>query len=559
MKKLSQKISIVAFLLLSFNFLSAQAPHKMSYQAVVRNSSFTLVVNSPIGMKVSILQGSATGTPVYVETQTATTNGNGLVTLQIGGGTLVSGSMATINWAAGPFFIKTETDPAGGVTYSIANTTQLLSVPYAEFAGNSATTAGNCFECHVHDKSSLGNTYSGSLAQKRTDNANSWPFSAHATGETAFGEGTNSGCAGCHADQGFSWRVANKLQPTYTGTAPGPYAYAFNVDASASSTMTALPGHIGCFTCHKGNPQDSFALVTTDSVKMMFYSMPGKEKYVNLTQDKKSSNICIMCHQSRPISQNTTSGDGSAVDYPALATSLTTLFYDSTKTASTGNKVSLSSSTVGHYGWPGNVLAGKGFGPIEIPGAPTAYTNSAHTTVAACADCHMASPKIVSGVPVGGHTFKAAGNYNGCNTTTCHGTSGVLSATSVKVTTAVNGQKAKLDQLAGLLKSKGQYMMFIDTTLATDGITRNNLWYKFTTLHFNGNINIGSAAGQFAVNTATPATGLYKFPTLTNGQFAAMQAFSVCIREFSGGIHNTQYTNALLSNAIWYLTNNPIQ
>ena len=557
MKKINLKFGLLALLLVSFNFLFAQAPHKMSYQAVVRNSSFTLVTNTAIGMKVSILQGSATGTAVYVETQTPTTNANGLASIQIGGGTVVSGNMATINWGAGPYFVKTETDPTGSTNYTISSTTQLLSVPYAEYAGNSGSTTGNCYECHKHDKSSANSSYAGSLAQKRDNNAESWKYSPHATGETAFGEGTNAGCAGCHADQGFTWRVANKLQPTFTGT--GPYTFAFNVDASASSAMEALPGHIGCFTCHKGNPQDSFALVTTDSVKLLFYAMPGKEKYVNLTQDKGKSNLCIMCHQSRPITQNTTSGNGSSVDYVDLATKLTDIFYDSTKTASNGNKVSLSSSSIGHYGWPGNVLAGKGFGPIEIPGAPTPYTNSMHTTVASCADCHMANPKVVSGVPAGGHTFNAVGNYNGCNTTACHGTSGVLSASSAKVTTALTNQKTKLDQLGELLKSKGQYMMATDTTFAADLITRNNLWYKFTTLHYTGNLNIGTKAGQFAVNTASPAAGLYKWPTLTNGQFAAMQAFSVCIKEYSGGIHNTQYTNALLSNAIWYLTNNPIQ
>ena len=169
----------------------------------------------------------------------------------------------------------------------------------------------------------------------------------------------------------------------------------------------------------------------------------------------------------------------------------------------------------------------------------------------------MASPKIVSGLPVGGHTFIAAGNYNGCNVTGCHSSS-PLSATSAKVTSAVGAQKANLDTLAELLMSKGKYLMAIDTTLAVDLITRNNLWYKFTTKHFDGRHNIGSAAGQFAVNTATPNAGLNKWPTLTNGQFAALQAFSVSIKEFSGGIHNTQYTNALLRNAIWYLRANPI-
>ena len=559
MQNLKQKIGILAFLLFSLNIVSAQSPHKMSYQAVVRNSTFALVVNTNVGMKISILQGSATGTVAYSETQTPKTNANGLATIEIGGGTVVTGAMNTINWGAGPYFIKTEIDPAGGTTYTINNTTQFLSVPYAMYAltsGSSAPTTVSCMECHVHDKYTTGSTgYAGSLAEKRDNAADAWPYSGHATGETAFGEGTNSSCAPCHAHQGFTDRIQNKVQPTYTGT--GPYTFSFSASASASSAMTGLPGHIGCFTCHKGNPSDSMAFVYKDSVKLLFYCMPGKEKYVNLTQDGGKSNLCILCHQSRPISQNTTSGNGGSLDYTDMATKLTDIFYDSTKTTSTGNKVSISSSTVGHYGWPGNVLAGKGFGPIEIPGGPVPYTNTDHTTKASCADCHMASPKIVNSLPVGSHTFIAAGNYNGCNVTNCHATT-PLSATSSKVTTAVNAQKANLDTLAELLKSKGRYMMKTDTTFTTDGVTRNNNYYKLTSLHFTGDINIGTTAGQFAATNSTPASGLAKFPTLTNGQFAAMQAFSVCIREYSGGIHNTQYTNALLRNAIWYLRANPI-
>jgi uncharacterized protein (TIGR02145 family) len=110
---------------------SAQAPEKMSYQAVVRDGSNNLVSSRAVGIKISILQGSSSGTTVYVETQTPTSNSNGLVSLEIGAGTVVSGIFATINWANGPYFIKTETDPTGGTSYSITGTNQLLSVPYA--------------------------------------------------------------------------------------------------------------------------------------------------------------------------------------------------------------------------------------------------------------------------------------------------------------------------------------------------------------------------------------------------------------------------------------------
>ena len=111
----------------------AQSPQKMSYQAVVRNSIDSLVTNHSVGMKISILQGSPSGTSVYMETQTPTTNNNGLISIEIGGGT----GCSSINWANGPYFIKTETDPNGGTNYTSSGTSQLLSVPYALFSNKS--------------------------------------------------------------------------------------------------------------------------------------------------------------------------------------------------------------------------------------------------------------------------------------------------------------------------------------------------------------------------------------------------------------------------------------
>ncbi len=127
--------SIVAGLLLTASVF-AQAPQKISYQAVIRNSSSVLITSTTVGMQISILQGSPTGTAVYVETQTPSTNANGLVSLEIGTGTVIMGTFATINWAAGPYFIKTETDPTGGPAYTIAGTNELMSVPYALFSAN---------------------------------------------------------------------------------------------------------------------------------------------------------------------------------------------------------------------------------------------------------------------------------------------------------------------------------------------------------------------------------------------------------------------------------------
>ena len=140
MKKIINKsahllIITLAFLLINTSIF-AQAPQKMSYQAVIRNSSNALITSTPVGMQISILQGSSTGTAVYVETQTPSTNANGLASVEIGGGTVVSGNFSAINWANGPYFIKTETDPTGGTAYSITGTNELMSVPYALNAAN---------------------------------------------------------------------------------------------------------------------------------------------------------------------------------------------------------------------------------------------------------------------------------------------------------------------------------------------------------------------------------------------------------------------------------------
>jgi hypothetical protein len=132
---------LISFLFLSFSslLLNAQAPQKMTFQSVVRNSNNQLVSNAPVAFKTSVLQGSSTGTAVFIETHTATTNTNGLATLQIGGGTPITGTFASINWANGPYFIKTECDPSGGTNYTLVTTTQLLSVPYALYAETSGT------------------------------------------------------------------------------------------------------------------------------------------------------------------------------------------------------------------------------------------------------------------------------------------------------------------------------------------------------------------------------------------------------------------------------------
>lgn len=103
-----------------------------------------------MSFKISILSGSISGIVVYSETHTGkTTNSFGLVELEIGKGSLVSGSFASIGWSGNTIFVKVEMDPAGGIAYQTIGTSQLLSVPYAlqaktvETVFTDATLAGS--------------------------------------------------------------------------------------------------------------------------------------------------------------------------------------------------------------------------------------------------------------------------------------------------------------------------------------------------------------------------------------------------------------------------------
>jgi hypothetical protein len=122
--------------ILSFLNLFSQAPEKFSFQAVVRNSSNQLLINQQIGIKISILEGSTTGTAVYSEVHSTLTNAQGLLSIQVGNGSNILGNINSINWSSGLFYIKSEIDVEGGTNYTIQTNQQLISVPYALYSND---------------------------------------------------------------------------------------------------------------------------------------------------------------------------------------------------------------------------------------------------------------------------------------------------------------------------------------------------------------------------------------------------------------------------------------
>jgi uncharacterized protein (TIGR02145 family) len=133
MKKL---ITLLALVLTLTTF--AQAPQGFNYQATVRNSAGALIVNQNVNFKFNVMLNSATSLPIFSETHLAPTDDLGQVNLVIGQGTATVGTFSTINWGSGNYYLGIELNTGSG--YVAMGTTQLMSVPYALYSGNSCAT-----------------------------------------------------------------------------------------------------------------------------------------------------------------------------------------------------------------------------------------------------------------------------------------------------------------------------------------------------------------------------------------------------------------------------------
>ena len=138
MKKLSP---LFVSLLLITNLIIAQVPQAMNYQGVARNALGVALQNQLVGMQFSIRDGSPTGSIIYQETDTATTNQFGLFATYIGKGTAAIGTFSGITWSTGDKYLEVALDATGGNSYATMGTTQLLSVPYALYAKSAGTVS----------------------------------------------------------------------------------------------------------------------------------------------------------------------------------------------------------------------------------------------------------------------------------------------------------------------------------------------------------------------------------------------------------------------------------
>lgn len=129
-----RKIQFLAVFTVFAVVCSAQAPQLMNYQAVVRDANGNPKTSGTVGLKYSIHDNTPVGPVVYQETTTVTPNQFGIITVVIGGG----GNLASVNWGNGPKYLQVELDINNTSSYTDMGTTQLVSVPYALYAANSA-------------------------------------------------------------------------------------------------------------------------------------------------------------------------------------------------------------------------------------------------------------------------------------------------------------------------------------------------------------------------------------------------------------------------------------
>ena len=149
--------------------LWAQAPQSFSYQAIIRDNTGQPMPNTAVTVQFNISQGSATGTQVYSENHSVTTNDFGLVNLEIGQGVVNSGVFSDINWGGDSYFLNVQIDQGSG--FVDMGTQQFVSVPYAKYAENAGSSGvtENADDVQLNDNGNIGAappTYTGISATK---------------------------------------------------------------------------------------------------------------------------------------------------------------------------------------------------------------------------------------------------------------------------------------------------------------------------------------------------------------------------------------------------------
>ena len=283
-----RSLIIICLTILSFG-LQAQAPQAFKYQAVLRDANGVPYNSVNAIIKFSILQGSTSGNVVYQETHTTTTSDGGLISLNIGLGTVLNGVFNSISWGQNDYFIKVEVDTTGnGSSYIEMGTSQLLSVPYSLYSikaaradtannatkannANYATNAGtatNATNANYATNAGTANTAATATNAINAENAINANYSTNAETATNANYATSAGIANTatnavNADKAdtadfsnksagvpeYTWEELNNLTQSSNNFIPGNMAYvsdrgrlAFYTLLNGEPSWIMLPG-----------------------------------------------------------------------------------------------------------------------------------------------------------------------------------------------------------------------------------------------------------------------------------------------------------------------------
>ncbi len=245
-----KKIVLILLLILGTKSV-AQVPQGISYQAIALTPSGNPVGNVLIGVRLSILDNSASGTVIYTETHTTTTSDRGLYNLIIGQGAPVTGLFPLIDWGTNYKFLKVELDIAGGTNYVLAGTTQLWSVPYALYA----ETANSVDAANI-----TGNIHTGSVGAFITDSKAYYLFA---------GQNNNNSWL----EQPLQGQPLEIVSDGYTvGVLTSTHAYAATIDNSNINSASWYPIQLSGTPLKIRNSANSIGILTTTHAYVFSYT-----------------------------------------------------------------------------------------------------------------------------------------------------------------------------------------------------------------------------------------------------------------------------------------------
>jgi uncharacterized protein (TIGR02145 family) len=472
----------------------AQASQSISYQAVIRNSSNALVVSTLVGMQISVLQGSASGLAVYVETQTTTTNINGLVSIAIGTGSTVTGSFAGIDWATGPYFIKTEIDPTGGTNYSISGTQQTTSLPYGLYIENGVKPGTAAGQMEYWNGSTWLVTEPTLNAISKLQLINGLPTWVPVTVAPTIGTAT----------PGNGQATITYIAPTNNGGS-----------AITSYTATSAPDGLTATVYQAGSGAITVTGLTNGTAYT--FTVTATNTQGTSAASAVSNSVTPRTVPGAPTIGTATAGAGQAtITYTAPASNGSATITSYTATSSPGGLT--------------GTLSQAGSGTITVSGLTngTAYTftvtatNAAGTSVSSAVS-NSVTPRTVPGAPTIGSATQ--GNGQATIAYTAPVSNGGVVITSYTATSSPGG-------LTGTLSQAGS------GTITVTGLT-NGTAYTFTVTTTNTQ---GTSAASAASNSVTPRT-IPGAPTIGTATLGAAQAtITYTAPASNGGAAITTYT-----------------